>query len=49
MRWIWHHLPGPRPLRMASAVLLATVVLVALHFIYEWMGDFLLDNGGAIG
>lgn len=35
--WIWRHLPGPLPLRLASAVVLVFVV-VALLFtvVFPW-------------
>jgi len=49
MRKVWRMFPGPLGVRIAIAVVLTTALLVALHFTYEWMGDFLVDSGGAIG
>ncbi len=49
MRWFWYRLPGHRPIRILSAILIVAIGLVALHFIYEWMGTTLLDTGGSIG
>ncbi|MEE8497272.1 MAG: hypothetical protein V3S62_01925 [Acidimicrobiia bacterium] len=49
MRWLWYRLPGPRPIRILSAILIVAIGLIALHFIYEWMGTTLLDTGGSIG
>lgn len=46
---IWRILPGPLAVRIAEAVLLTIVVLVALHFIYSWLGIVLLDQGGTVG
>jgi hypothetical protein len=31
--WIWAHLPGPRPLRVLSAVLLVLAVLAVLFLL----------------
>lgn len=48
MKRIWRSLPGPTPLRVVEAVLLAAAALVALGFLFEWAGG-ILDSGGAIG
>jgi hypothetical protein len=49
MRRLFFALPGPLPIRIAISVVIVAVVLVALHFIYEWMGTTLLDTGGTLG
>lgn len=41
-------LPGPMALKAVLAVVIVIVALIALNFIYEWMGNF-LDSGGSIG
>jgi hypothetical protein len=35
--------------KVAAAVIVALVALVALFFIYDWIGTSLLDSGGTIG
>ena len=42
-------LPGPTPVKVLLAVVIVAAALVALFFIYEWMGENLLDSGGGIG
>ena len=42
-------LPGPIPVKVLITVALAIIVLISLHFIYEWMGNTFLDTGGGIG
>jgi hypothetical protein len=42
-------LPGPTPLKVVIAVVLVIVGLVALFFIYDWIGTNMLDSGGTIG
>ena len=49
IRRVWHVLPGPLAVRIAEAVVLTVVVLVALHFIYSWLGTVVLDQGGTVG
>ena len=44
----FHALPGPRPVQIALAVAILTVALVALMYVYDWMGNNLLDSGGSI-
>ncbi len=39
-------LPGPM---VAKVVIAVIVALVALFFIYDWIGNTLLDTGGTIG
>ncbi|CAN5771299.1 hypothetical protein BH23ACT5_BH23ACT5_02790 [soil metagenome] len=48
MKRIWAALPGPTPLRVVLAGLLAIAALAAMVVLFEWAGDF-LDSGGAIG
>ncbi|MEA3510934.1 MAG: hypothetical protein U9R51_05815 [Actinomycetota bacterium] len=42
-------LPGPMALKVVIALLLAFVALVALFFVYDWIGSNMLDSGGTIG
>jgi hypothetical protein len=46
---IWRLLPGPLSVRVVQAVVLTAVFLVALHFFYDWLGKWLLDQGGTVG
>ena len=46
---IWLLLPGPMYVRVAQAVVLTVVFLVALHFFYDWLGKAILDQGGTVG
>jgi len=41
-------LPGPMAVKIVIAVILALVALVALFFVYDWIGSNLLDTGGTI-
>jgi hypothetical protein len=35
--WIWRHLPGPLPVRLTSALVLALLVVVALFtVVFPW-------------
>lgn len=43
------NLPGPMPLKIAIAVVVAIVGLVVLFFVYDWIGSNLLDTGGTVG
>ena len=45
----WRLLPGPLSARIAQAVILTLVVLVVLHFFYDWLGTVILDQGGTVG
>ena len=49
MARLFRMLPGPVPVQAFLAVLIVLVLLVALHFFYEWLGDLLFDSGGAVG
>ncbi|MEA2024174.1 MAG: hypothetical protein U9N79_07790 [Actinomycetota bacterium] len=42
-------LPGPMPLKIGIAAVVAIVAIVALFFVYDWIGTTMLDSGGAIG
>lgn len=42
-------LPGPVPIKILLALVIVAVALVALFFIYEWMGSTFLDTGGTVG
>jgi len=44
----WRLLPGPLVVRIVEAILLTVVVLVALHFFYDWLGNVILDQGGTV-
>jgi hypothetical protein len=41
-------LPGPMALKVVLGVLVVLAALVALFFIYDWIGSNLLDTGGTI-
>ena len=49
MRRAFHALPGPLPVKVALAAVIIVVFLVALFWVYDWMGQNLLDTGGGIG
>ena len=40
-------LPGPMAVKVILAIVIVIVALIALNFIYEWMGNF-LDSGGGV-
>jgi hypothetical protein len=42
-------LPGPTPARIVQMAVIASVLLTALLFAYEWLGTTFLDPGGTIG
>jgi hypothetical protein len=41
-------LPGPLVVQIVLACLILIVAFVALMFVYDWMGNNLLDSGGTI-
>ena len=41
-------LPGPMAVKAVVAAIILLVGLVALFFVYDWMGNVLLDSGGTI-
>jgi hypothetical protein len=41
-------LPGPMVVKVILAAIIVLVGLVALFFVYDWMGTVLLDSGGTI-
>jgi len=45
---MFNALPGPRPVQIVLAVIIGIIALVALMFVYDWMGNNLLDSGGTI-
>jgi hypothetical protein len=47
-RW-FDALPGPTALKVLIAAVIVIVGLVALFFVYDWIGTTLLDTGGVIG
>ena len=42
-------LPGPIPVKVLLAAIIVIAVIIALLFIYDWMGENLLDTGGGVG
>ncbi len=46
---LFQRLPGPVPVRILIVLVAVVVLLVALNFLYTWMGDTFLDSGGGIG
>ena len=47
-RWFLR-LPGPMPVKIVIAVVVVIAAVVALFFVYDWIGSNLLDSGGTIG
>lgn len=47
-RRMYAALPGPRPVQFALAAVLLILAFIALMFVYDWMGNNLLDSGGTI-
>jgi uncharacterized membrane protein len=45
---MFNALPGPRPIQIVMAVIIVVIAFVALLFVYDWMGNNLLDSGGGI-
>ena len=45
---LYHRLPGPKAARIAMFVAAAVVILAAVIWSYEILGD-LLDSGGTVG
>ncbi len=45
---MFNALPGPRPVQVVLAAVIVIVAFVALLFVYDWMGNNLLDSGGTI-
>ena len=46
--WIWRHLPGPAPARIAESLLLFLLVVALLFFvIFPWLEPYLpFDRAG---
>ncbi len=49
IRRFFEGLPGPLAVRVAISLVLVAALLVALHFVYTWMGNSFLDTGGGVG
>ena len=49
MRALFDRLPGALPVRILIVIVALVVLLIALNFLYTWMGDSFLDSGGGIG
>ena len=49
IRTFFNALPGPKAFRVLVIAVIVVAVLIALHFIYTWMGDRFLDTGGGVG
>lgn len=47
-RRMFNALPGPRPVQIVLTLIIVVVALVALMYVYDWMGNNLLDSGGTI-
>ena len=47
-RW-FAALPGPTPIKVVVAAIVVVLALVALFFVYDWIGTNLLDSGGTLG
>lgn len=48
MKRLFNRLPGPLPVKIVLAAVIVVVALIALFYIYDWMGTTLLDSGGSI-
>jgi hypothetical protein len=42
-------LPGPMPLKVVVALVVAIAAIVVLFLVYDWIGTNMLDSGGTIG
>ncbi len=42
-------LPGPMAAKVVIVVIVVIIGLIALFFVYDWIGTNLLDTGGTIG
>ncbi len=48
--WLWRHLPGPTPVRLVLAVLLALAVLAACFvWVYPAVAPFMPFNQTTVG
>jgi len=45
---MFNALPGPRAVQIALAAVIVIIAFIALMFVYDWMGNSLLDSGGTI-
>lgn len=49
LKRLYQALPGPPVVQALGAVLIVVAVLVLLAVAFEYLGRFLLDDGGVIG
>jgi hypothetical protein len=48
--WVWHHLPGPRPVRaLICLVLAAAAVLALFHWAFPALAPLMPFNDGTVG
>jgi len=45
---MFNALPGPRTVQIVLAAIIVIIAFIALMFVYDWMGNSLLDSGGTI-
>lgn len=45
---LFNGLPGPKPVKVLLAGVIIVAAFIALMFVYDWMGNNLLDSGGGI-
>jgi len=45
---MFNALPGPRSVQVVVAAIILIVAFIGLMFLYDWMGNNLLDSGGTI-
>ncbi len=46
---LYRMLPGPTAVRILVSIVIVAGLLVGLHFFYDWLGNTILDTGGAVG
>lgn len=49
MKRLYQSLPGPAPVKILLALAIVVALLIALGFLYDWVGGNFLDTGGTIG
>lgn len=49
IRRFYELLPDPAAVGTAQMVLAATVLIVLVALLYEWVGSTFFDSGGAVG
>ncbi len=45
---MFNALPGSRSVQVVLAAIIVIVAIIGLMFMYDWMGNNLLDSGGTI-